>query len=120
MKKRYKLAAFYIIISLVFPIPFSGLLCLIPKMDDFLFVAKYFFFMFSAFPCVSGLLLILTNIPEDLSFGFGAALYYGSLTIAAITQKIGWGMGDTDRIILGFIISALVCYIVYLEHFKSK
>lgn len=120
MKERYKLAAFYILGSLIFPIPLSGLLCLVPKMDDFWFVAKYCFFMFSAFLCVAGLLLILTNIPEDLSFGFGAGLYYGSIAIAAITQEIGWGIGDTDRIILGFIISALVCYIVYLEGFKSR
>lgn len=84
------------------------------------YVFSYIFWLCFASPWVSALLLLLTDIPEDLTFGFGAALYYGTLVVAHFTEKAGWVMKDLDRYFVGFIISALICYIVYLRRFKNE
>jgi len=107
----------FTLIALLFPVLFSAFLCLIPGFG-FWYTAQYIFFLFCGSGVVSALLLILTNISEDLSFGFGAGLYYGTVAIAFATTKLGWLIPDLDRLILSFVIAALICYIVWLKKYK--
>lgn len=117
LNSRWRLAIWLICGSLLVTILLAGPLCLMPGVG-FWYAAQNMFFLFTAFPIASALLLILTPIDEDLSFGFGAALYYGTLAIAAATLKLGWYIPDWDRLLLSFAITALICYIVWLEKFK--
>lgn len=117
LSSRWGLAAWFILMAFLFPILFSAFLCIIPGLD-FWYTAQYIFILFCGFPAISALLLILTNIKEDLSFGFGAGLYYGTMAITYFSIELGWHIPTWDRLILSFIIAALVCYIVWLEKFK--
>ena len=104
--------------SFLLTVIMGGLLSLLTR--NFWYTCQYMFFLFFAFPIVTALLLVFTNIQENLAYEFGAGLYYGTLVMAAITQGFGWNLPDLARIFLSSIISALICYIVYLKNFKRK
>ena len=114
---RWGLAVWFTLIALLSPVLLSVFFCWLPGLD-FWYTAQYMFFLFCGSGVVSALLLILTNINEDLSYGFGAGLYYGTIAIAYSISKLGWYIPNWDRLILSFTIAALVCYIVWLEKFK--
>lgn len=76
--------------------------------------------MFFAPAVVSAALLLLTNIEEDLAWPFGAGLYYGTVFVYWLVDKFRWGIPTEDKILLGAIISGLVCYIVYLNMQKGR
>lgn len=117
LDSRWGLATWLTLIAFLVPVLLSALLCLVPGLD-FWSTAQYIFFLFCGSGVVAALLLILTNINEDLSFGFGAGLYYGTIAIAYCSIKLGWHIPDWDRLILSFVMAALICYIVWLEKFK--
>lgn len=109
---RYGLAFWFALMGLLFPLFLALMFCWLPG-ANFWFTAKYMFILFAAPSLVSALLLVLTRIDVDLSYGFGNGLYYGTAGLAYLTTKLPWYMPDLDRILLCFVIAALVCYIVW-------
>ncbi len=105
---RYGLAAGIVLISVLMSIILGGLFSLIA--GTFWYCTQWMFWFFGA-PCVTGaLLLIFTAIEEDLSFGFGCGLYYGT----AFAIKILSNFSNTIVLYFaGFLVAALVCYAVY-------
>lgn len=114
---RWGLALLYIVIGILAAALLSALCCLIPGVD-FWNTAQSMYFIFFAPTLAIALLLALTPIDESLTYGFGVGLYYGTAAIAAATFKLGWYIPDWDRLLLSFAITALICYIVWLEKFK--
>ena len=114
---RWGLAVWFTLTALLSPVLLSVFLCLFPGLD-FWYTVQYIFFLFCGSGLVSALLLVLTNINEDLSYGFGAGLYYGTIAVAYSIDAFGWYIPNWDRLILSFIITALICYIVWLKMHK--
>lgn len=96
-------------LTLIFGAGFSLLI------KDFWKSCALCFEIFFAFPVVSAALLLLTNIPEDLSYEFGAGLYYGTAAVCWLVDKFKWGIPTDGKVLLGLVISGLACYIVYLR-----
>lgn len=115
---RWSLVVVFLLTALLLPL-FLGLF-LIPAGIDFWAAVYCMFVLFCAPGVVSAVLLALTPIKEDFSYGFGCGLYYGSCTIYLLTIKLGWSMPEFSRFLLGFVIAALVCYIVWLEKYRYK
>lgn len=117
MKKLFNgrkgMAFTLLLLSAGFTLVFGAGFSLLTK--NFWGSCKAFFEIFFAFPVVSAALLLLTNIEEDLSWGFGAGLYYGTGFVCWLVDEFGWGIPIEGQILLGLIISGLVCYIVYLR-----
>lgn len=112
-------------ISAVCTILFAGMIFGIFRISghssgSFIFACELVFLVLFASPVVSAALLVLTRIPEEWSMGFGAGLYYGTIFVSAITRKVGWVIPDVDRILLGAVISGLVCYAVYQNMMRKK
>jgi hypothetical protein len=74
-------------------------------------MAKAMFWAFFAPGVVASLLLILTPISEDHCYELGCGLYYG--TFAARELIITFQNNTSFPYFAGFIITALICYIVY-------
>lgn len=118
---RYFLAAFFFVSSVIIAAIFGGIFYLISSGDSGFFKIAFVCYLWFCAPAgVSSILLAVTKIDEDWTFGLGPGLYYGSIAVAAITESAGWHMSDADRYFLGFVISALVCYIVYTKHHRSE
>lgn len=115
---RPGMAILFILASAACTILLAGPISLIN--GEFILVCKVVFFFFFAGLVVSAVLLVLTNIPEEWTIGFGYGLYYGTILVSAITRKVGWVIPDTDRILLGAVISSLVCYAVYQDMIRKK
>ena len=47
-------------------------------------------------------------------------LYYGTLGISVLIDKLGWYMPDEAKYIIGAVISGLICYIVWLKKQPKK
>ena len=79
----------------------------------------FIFFAFGAGGCVSALLLLVTSIPENLSYGFGLVLYYGTVILGTgICKHIGYE--DPLYFFIAFVIVAMASYIAWLTYFKEK
>jgi len=108
------MALFDVLLSIFLTILLGGVLSLLR--GNFIESCKAMFLIFFAFPCVAAILLLSTKIPEDWTLGFGAGLYYGTLVVSALLGEAGLSMSDqSDQLVLGFIFTALVCYIIYLK-----
>lgn len=118
LDSRWGLAVVFLLIALLLPL-FLGL-SLIPAGMEFWTAVYAMFVLVGAPGVVSAALLVLTPIKEDFSYGFGCGLYYGSCAIYLLTIKLGWSMPEFSRFLLGFVIAALVCYIVWLDKYKYK
>lgn len=76
--------------------------------------AKLFYMWFlGAFP-VAVLLLVFSKIPEDLAVIYGAGLYYGTILCRALISDYV-SASDTTCTVIGLIIAALICRILYLK-----
>lgn len=117
MKKLFNgrkgMAFTLLLLSAGFTLVFGAGFSLLTK--NFWGSCKAFFEIFFAFPIVSAALLLFTNIEEDLTYPFGAGLYYGTGAVCWLVDEFGWGIPIEGKILLGLIISGLVCYIVYLR-----
>ena len=98
---RYGFAVILILTSAICTVLFAGLISLFK--GNFILGCKLVFLCFFAFPVVSVSLLVLTNIPEEWTPGFGAGLYYGTIFVSAITREVGWDLPELDRILHGVI-----------------
>ena len=115
---RKGLILFYLLMAPLLSL-FLGLFLLLAGMD-FGNAVYAMYVLFCAPATVSAFLMVLTPISENLSYGFGCGLYYGTCAVYVITIKLGWTMPELSRYLLGFIIASLVCYIVWLNKYKSK
>lgn len=106
-----------VLLSLLLALPFS-LLC-----GDFL--GKFFvwsetmFVYFGAVCVVNAALLMFTRISDSLTYGYSLALYYGTIVTANIIKGL-WYMPTEAGYVIGFVITALSCYIFWIRNHSSK
>lgn len=73
------------------------------------------YLIFCAPATLMAILLLITNISEDCVSWISYGLYYGTLGISVLIDKLGWYMPDEAKYIIGAVISGLICYIVWLK-----
>lgn len=117
LDSRYAQALWFTLMSLLTPLFLALFFFWIPGIG-FWMAAQYMFYLFSAFALVSAALLLLTPIHEDLAYGFGMGIYYGTLGLAYLTTKLPWYMPNFDRIALCGLASCLIAYIVWLSKYR--
>ena len=104
-----------VLLSLFIGLIFFLIASKLPFIDNALTV----FFVLFAFMAVAGILVLLTKMKPNYCLGYGAALYYGSILISIVCNK-WWGIGGSDRYLIGLIFMILICYISWLKYFKEK
>lgn len=117
MKNRVWLAVMMMLVSLAMSFVLGIFFGLIAGniRDAIIFI----FLAFGAPGCVSALLLLITSIPDNLSWGFGLALYYGTLLLGnGICEYVGYE--DSLHFFIAFVIVAMACYIAWLTYFKER
>lgn len=125
LKSRTKVALGYILGSLALTIVLSLLLGLIHLITDKEFIEvlpriiSLVYLWIGAAPAAAGVLLLVTSVPEDLAFGFGCGLYYGT-GIAASWIRDWLNVSESSACVIAFIIVALICYIIWLKEFKQE
>lgn len=117
---RYKMAFSLIGISLAVCAVLGGIFAFMGMgdktyLDAFTISFTYMFGLCGAGMVVGGILALMNILPVTLCVGFGCALYYGTVILAATLLK---SIPGSDRYIISFTIVALVCYIVWLKNFK--
>jgi len=85
---------------------------------DFLKMAWITFWWFGASMPACSVLLVLTKIPQDEVLWLGPSLYYGTIFAQGLLENIV--IAQTGRWIIGFIITALVCSVIYLKRQVNK
>ena len=76
--------------------------------------AKLFYMWFlGSFP-IAALLIIFTKIDEALAVMYGAGLYYGTILCSVLVSDYV-SASDTTCGVIGFVITALICRILYLK-----
>lgn len=114
-ENRYGYALWMTIIAILLSAILGSLLSLIA--GSFWYMTQCMFWFFCA-PCVvSALLLVLTNIEIDLVWGFGCGLYYGSVFLIAIFEKI---VDKSLPYIAGISLTIAICYLTYLKKFSNR
>ena len=116
---RYGLAIFYALVSAFLSVLIGMIMSLVTGHfpEKLWYSTEFMFLAFFAGTAVAAVLLLITKIPTDLTFGFGNGLYYGALGSALLIGKL-WEIPSEAAYIIGFIIAALVCYIVWIKKFK--
>ena len=114
-ENRYRKALYMTVISILLSAILGAVLSLIA--GNFWRLTQCVFWFFFAPGIVSALLLVLTNIETDLSWGFGCGLYYGSVFLIAIFEKTG---DKSLPYIAGISLTIAVCYCIYLKKFSNK
>lgn len=114
-ENRYGEALFVAVISILLSVILGAVLSLID--GHFWRSTQIVFWFFFAPGIVSALLLVLTNIETDLSWGFGCGLYYGSAFLIAIFEKIG---NKSLPYIAAISLAITVCYCIYLKKFQNR
>ena len=126
LTKRVKNGVFVIWLAIVVCVALGALFGLVafmtsekPFLECFVFNVEVML-MFSAGGIVGGLLLITTRIPDDLTFGYGCALFYGTVFGGyALSEIIAEGYEEWAYII-AFAVDVLICYIIWLNEFKGR
>lgn len=123
-KSRLKLSLLLIFLSFAVSAILGLVFSCIPMggtwVNRFLIISKYLYFLFTASATVSGVLGIITNIPDDQLYGYGLGIYYGGLIIASIMQNVmEWNLSDEQTVIISGLISCLCAYIFWLRHKKT-
>lgn len=120
MKKLFKIldtrigfAIFYILVAGILCTILGFLFSLFDSLSSFWFITQYIYVLFGAPSIASAVLLIFTNMNEELTFGFGMGWYYGACLVAYAIEKLGWIIPMADRFLIGVFVSAIVCYFLY-------
>lgn len=87
--------------------------------DSFIRSSKMMYIMFCAGMSVGGLLMVTRALPVDLCIGFGCAIYYGTFLLSAFLSNFIF-CPTVNRLIIAFVIVALISYIIWLTQFKHK
>lgn len=117
LKNKYTYALFAILGSVVFSAFLAALFSIIG--GNFWRLVQIVYLWFGAPLTVAGLLILLLNFKEELSYGYGCALYYGSALIASLLNK-WFDITFKTSYIIAFVIVALLSYIFWLKHHKEK
>lgn len=115
-------AAFYVIITAVLTVILGFIFSLVfgnVSWEGFWRASSLMFWYFSAGAIVAAILLIITKIPINLTFGFGCGLYYGTIAAAWILEEF-FSVGGSAGCSIGFVFAALVCYVVWLKKYKDN
>lgn len=92
-----------------------------PFLEKWLFLSEAIFVMFGGGGFAAALLLLVTSLPDDLVFGFGNGLYYGTaLGGVAIYELADGAASEVICYAFSFVVTALICYIVWLKKFRWK
>ena len=103
-----------------FTFSFGGFLTICNGLKNFWTATGLVFWGFSATAVVYAVILLLELIPEDIAYGFGCAIYYGTLGVWLVLQKFGINGPDSSMIACSGLITCLICYIVYNKKYKDK
>lgn len=127
MKSRIKLSAILILISLGASVCTGLLFCAVAGdveksfLDKWTWFSGAIFVMFGGGSFVAAILLLITTLPDDLVFGFWNGLYYGTVFgEAAIYKIIGTEVSEPICYAFSFVVTSLICYIVWLKEFKRR
>ncbi len=114
-KNRYGEALYMAVISILLSVILGAALSIIA--GTFWDMTQSIFWFFCAPGIVSALLLVLTNIESNLSWGFGCGLYYGSVFLISIFEKVG---DKSLPYIAGISLTIAVCYSIHLKKFSKR
>lgn len=106
-KPRVLAAAWFLAAAALSAFAFGGVLGLIAGSVWACITTMFWFF--SAHLVVAASLLLFTNIDEGWTYGLGCGLYYGTVFGAWIFRRM-------DEYEAAFVVSALICYIVYSKY----
>lgn len=93
--------------------------------SDVLFVEKLFesfeliFWLFGASGVLVGIIAITIPSIKDHAFGFGMALYYGTMILSALLEDVIIA-DDIVRLIISFVIITLISYVYWLKNLKPS
>ena len=131
-KKRFsrpKFAIYSLIGAAAFTLSLAALFTLLdvilpPESDrsagiTFLRLVWGMFLFFSAPVVAAAFLLLFTKVPDDLTYGYGCALYYGPMVLAELFRELGMYPGWPPYAAALLVVS-LVCYIVWLKMFREE
>lgn len=113
---RIGFAIFYILVAGIVCAILGFLFSLFVGLSSFWYTTQYIYVLFGAPSIASAVLLIFTNMDEELTFGFGLGLYYGACLVAYAIGKLGWIIPLLDRFLIGLFVSAVVCYFAYKSY----
>ena len=77
------------------------------------------FWIAGAGSAVGGILAIIIPKIANHAFGFGNAIYYGTVLISGFLDDFITA-DQSERLIIAFVIIALLCYIYWLKEIKPK
>lgn len=117
MKPRTKSGLLFIAISVAISSALGALLALMSGSEVLPLVTTLFWY-FGAAGCVCGFLMCATKMKDNLCFGFGLTLYYGTIIVSGLLGGILYGP-EQNQLFFAFVIVALACYIVWLTRFKD-
>lgn len=123
---RIIIALGFILASVIFAIILGFLGGLVSLLDagsnflsDFYNYSVICYFWFFAEVAVAGILVLITTLPLELTIGFGAGLYYGTIFLASCLRDF-IHTSDANLYTISCLIASLICYIVWLKSFKSR
>lgn len=87
--------------------------------DGIMQMTKIMLLYFGIAGIVGGFLMIATPLQDNLCFGFGCSLYYGTAALSYFLEDL-IHTSEEIRFSIAFVIVALVCYIIWLTRFKPE
>ena len=121
-ESRFGLASFYLISAALLTFALGFIISLIignKSTEGVLRASTAMFWFFFAGTVASAILLLITKIPINLTFGFGNGLYYGTVASAWLLKEL-YSIESIIGCKIGFVLTALVCYIVWLKKYKTN
>lgn len=122
MKTRTKNGLLMVIISLLISTILGFVFAVIGYsensiLEDILFMTRAMLLYFGLAGMLGGFLMMATSLQDNLCFGFGFAMYYGTVALAHFLNDIV-DASEKTRLLIAFVIVSLVCYIIWLKQFK--
>lgn len=90
-----------------------------PWLERMYISTEFMFWLFGAAGVAAGVLVIVLPAVGEHFFGFGCALYYGTIVVSMFLNDFII-TSETNLLIISFILVALVCYIYWLKFLKPS
>lgn len=81
-------------------------------------VAIFYFCVFGGFLVVCAVLSIIIP-PKKSVYVYGTVLYYGTYALYSVLKETITAAGE-DLFLISVVISALICYVIYLRNNKKE